>query len=108
MRASVLFLGGYLLAGCSGQVVAIKVPERDPNASAHYTCEPKGESGFECVSRQTFNQYDREVAVNPQHCAYGVYRIYVETDWRGNVTRIQYSCASAPAGEFPREEAHAR
>jgi hypothetical protein len=103
MRQLQILLGSYLLAGCGGQVVAIKMPQHDPNPSAHYTCTPEGKSGFACESRQTFHQYDREVEVSRQHCAVGVNRVYVETDWRGNVTRIQYTCGTLPSGEFPKE-----
>src|SRR5689334_21175841 len=101
MRTCELILGGYLLSACGGQVVAIKLPQYDPNPSAHDTCVPEGESGFACRSRQTFNQYDRELGVSSQQCAYGVSRVYVETDWRGNVTRLQYTCSTAAAGDFP-------
>jgi hypothetical protein len=104
MRAVVFFLVGWPLAACGGQVVAIKMPESDPNASGHYTCTPAGKSGFECHSLYTFHQYDREVEVKKEHCAYGVSRVYVETDWRGNVTRVQYTCGTLPSGNFPTED----
>lgn len=94
---------GLLCAGCGGQVVAVKVAEVDPNGSAHYTCVPNEGHGYDCSSRYTFHQYDREVTVSKDHCAYGVSRVYVETDWRGAVTRIQYTCGTPPSGDFPTE-----
>lgn len=100
MRTLQLLLGGCLLVGCGGQVVAIEMPH-DPNPSAHYTCWPDGESSFQCQSRQTFHQYDRVVSSSREHCAYGVSRVYVETNWQGDVTRVQYTCGTAPVGEFP-------
>ena len=36
-------------------------------------------------------------------CEYGIANVYVETDWRGNVTRIQYVCTTPPVGGFPSE-----
>lgn len=96
-------MGALLLSGCGGQVVAIKLPQSDENASAHYTCTPDGDHGYKCESRYTFHQYDREVEVSKQQCAYGVSRVYVQTDWKGNVTHIQYTCATLDAGDFPKQ-----
>jgi hypothetical protein len=94
-------LYGLLLAACGGQVVAIKMPDADANASASYTCVPEGKSDYECESKYSFHQYDRVVRVSKQHCAYGVSDVYVETDFRGNVTRVQYTCNTLKSGDFP-------
>jgi hypothetical protein len=90
------------LTGCSGQLVAIKLPKQDANPNAYYVCTPKdGGTTFDCKSERVFHQYDRELVVSEQQCDYGVANVYVETNWRGNVTRIQYVCSTAPVGEFP-------
>ena len=102
MQALKILISAWPLVACGGQVVAIKVP-LDANPSAHYTCVPEGESGYACQSRYTFHQYDREVEVKRDECPYGVSRVYVETSTWGKVTRVQYTCATAVAGDFPKE-----
>ena len=93
------------LAGCGGQLVAIKLPRQDPNPNAYYVCVPtEGAPSFSCHSERAFHQYDRELLAGEQ-CDYGVANVYVETNWRGNVTRIQYVCGTAPVGDFPKESA---
>jgi len=88
--------------GCSGQLVAIKLPKQDANPNAYYVCVPSAVGAtFDCKSERTFHQYDRELVVSEQRCAFGVANVYVETNWRGKVTRIQYVCGTAPVGEFP-------
>jgi hypothetical protein len=92
------------LSGCSGQVVAVKLPKQDPNPNAYYVCTPSaGGASFDCKSERAFHQYDRELLAGKE-CEYGVANVYVETDWRGNVTRIQYVCGTAPVGGFPSDE----
>ena len=102
MHVWTILIGAWGLAACGGQVVAIKMP-LDANPSGHHTCVPAGESGYACESRYTFHQYDREVEVKRDDCPYGVSRVYVETSAWGKVTRVQYTCATAPAGDFPKE-----
>jgi hypothetical protein len=88
--------------GCSGQLVAIKLPKSDPNPNAYYVCVPSAASAtFQCKSERVFHQYDRELVVSERECPFGVANVYVETDWRGKVTRIQYVCGTAPVGGFP-------
>jgi hypothetical protein len=90
------------LSGCGGQLVAIKLPKQDANANAYYVCTPSATSAtFDCKSERAFHQYDRELVVSERQCAFGVANVYVETNWRGNVTRIQYVCGTAPVGDFP-------
>jgi hypothetical protein len=90
------------LTGCSGQLVAIKLPKQDANPNAYYVCTPKaGAATFDCKSERAFHQYDRELIVTEQQCDHGVANLYVETNWRGNVSRIQYVCSTAPVGDFP-------
>lgn len=90
------------LAGCSGQLVAIKLPKQDANPNAYYVCTPStGGTSFDCRSERAFHQYDRELVVTEQSCDFGVANVYVETNWRGTVTRIQYVCGSAGVGGFP-------
>src|SRR4051812_15870590 len=90
------------LPGCSGQLVAIKLPKQDANPNAYYVCAPKAAGAtFDCKSERAFHQYDRRLVVSERECPFGVADVYVETDWRGKVTRIQYVCGSAPVGEFP-------
>jgi len=92
-----------LLAPACGQVVAIKVARHDPNPSGYYVCEPSGNGeAFACKSDRAFHQYDAELAAG-EPCEYGIANLHVETNWRGKVTRIQFSCAVAPVGEFPKE-----
>lgn len=102
MRAFGTVLVALAALGC-GEVVTVKTPASgNPNGS--YTCTPEGEHGFACQSRYSFHQYDREVTVSKQQCAYGVSQIHVETNWRGKVTRIQYTCALLQSGDFPSED----
>lgn len=92
------------LSGCSGQLVAIKLPKQDANPQAYYVCAPSaGGASFDCRSERAFHQYDRELVVTEQQCAFGVADMYVETNWHGKVTRIQYVCATPPVGGFPNE-----
>jgi hypothetical protein len=91
-----------LLSGCSGQLVAVKLPKQDANPNAYYVCTPaEGGATFDCHSERAFHQYDRELVISEQQCDYGVANVYVETNWHGKVTRIQYVCGTAPVGEFP-------
>lgn len=91
-----------LVSSCGGQLVAIKLPKQDPNPNAYYVCKPtEGAPTFECRSERAFHQYDRQLAVPEEQCPYGVANVYVETDWRGKVTRVQYVCGTAPVGDFP-------
>lgn len=93
-----------LLTGCGGQLVAIKLPKQDANPNAYYVCKPAESSAtFDCRSERAFHQYDRELVVSEQVCAFGVASVYVETDWRGKVTRIQYVCGTAPVDDFPEQ-----
>lgn len=90
------------LTGCTGQLVAIKLPKQDANPNAYYVCTPSSAGAtFDCKSERAFHQYDRELVVGEQQCAFGVANVYVETNWRGTVTRIQYVCGTAPVREFP-------
>lgn len=92
------------LTGC-GQVVAVKLPTRDANVNANYTCTPSSSAPtFDCRSQRTFHQYDRELGVDKKTCPFGVANVYVETNWHGGVSRIQYTCALAGVGGFPNEE----
>ena len=96
----VLWLGLWLVS-CSGQVVAIKLPQQDPNPNAYYVCEPtSGGASFDCKSDRKFHQYDRELLAGKE-CSFGVANVYVETNWKGNVTRIQYVCSTPAVGGFP-------
>ena len=91
-----------LLTGCGGQLVAIKLPKQDPNPNAYYVCTPSAAgASFDCRSERAFHQYDRELAISEQQCDFGVANVYVETNWHGKVTRIQYVCGTAPVGGFP-------
>jgi hypothetical protein len=90
------------LSGCGGQLVAIKLPKQDANPNAYYVCTPSaGGASFDCRSERAFHQYDRELAISEQQCDFGVANVYVETNFRGKVTRIQYVCGTAPVGGFP-------
>lgn len=101
-RAGALVAVVLAATGC-GQVVAIKVAKQDPNPQGYYVCVPS-ESGttFVCQSDRAFHQYDAELAAG-EPCEYGVANLHVESNWRGKVTRIQFSCATPPVGEFPKE-----
>jgi hypothetical protein len=100
-----LTLGCFLwLSGCGGQVVAVKLPMQDPNPNGYYVCVPgAGGASFDCKSERAFHQYDRELLAG-EHCEYGVANLYVETNWHGTVTRIQYVCGTAPVGGFPNDD----
>ena len=90
------------LSGCSGQLVAIKLPKQDANPNDYSVCTPSaGGASFDCRSERAFHQYDRELVIDEQRCDFGVANVYVETNWRGKVTRIQYVCGTAPVGGFP-------
>lgn len=90
------------LTGCGGQLVAIKLPKQDANPNAYYVCTPStADKTFVCRSERAFHAYDRELSISEQQCDFGVANVYVETNWRGNVTRIQYVCGTAPVGGFP-------
>jgi hypothetical protein len=89
----------WLLTGC-GQVVAIKLPGQDPNPNGYYVCEPAGGVSFDCKSHREFHQYDRELDAGKE-CSFGVANVYVETNWHGNVSRIQYVCSTPPVAGFP-------
>ena len=82
------------------EVVAIRMPGTDPHPQAFYTCEPQG-TGFECDSAQSLHQYDRRLDPSAQKCENGFHQLHVETNWRGQVSSIQYQCALAPVGGFP-------
>lgn len=89
-----------VLAGC-GQVVAVKLPGRDPNPNAYYVCEPSaGGASFDCKNHREFHQYDRALDVGKE-CSFGVANVYVETNWHGSVSRIQYVCSTPAVGGFP-------
>jgi hypothetical protein len=92
------------VVGC-GQVVAIKLPNQDPNPSAFYLCQPTGDGAFTCESGRKFHQYDAELAAARNECAFGIANVYVETSWRGKVTHIQYQCSTPPVGGFPNDDA---
>lgn len=81
-------------------VVAIKMPNTDPSTQGFYTCVPSG-TGFACDSQQSLHQYDQRLEPSAQKCENGIHQVHVETNWRGNVSRIQYQCAVAPVGGFP-------
>ena len=103
-RASAWLRMAWLLCvtGCSGQLVQIKLPKQDANPNAYYVCAPSaGGATFDCKSERAFHQYDRELSISEQQCDFGVANLYVETDWKGKVTRIQYVCGTAPVGGFP-------
>ena len=91
-----------VLLGCvaCGQVVAIKMPSKDPSTQGFYTCEPEG-TGFSCDSAQSLHQYDLRLEPSAQKCENGIYQVHVETNWHGGVSRIQYQCAVAEVGGFP-------
>lgn len=91
----VLFCG----AACAN-VVAIRMPSKDPHPQAFYTCEPKG-TGFTCDSGQSLHQFDLRLEPSAEKCENGVYEVHVETNWHGGVSRVQYQCAVAPVGGFP-------
>lgn len=91
-----------LVSGCGGQLVAVKLP-KDPSPQAHYVCKPnEAKPSFDCESNRAFHQYDRELVVSRETCAEGVANVYVETNWQGKVTRIQYTCALPPVEDFPK------
>ena len=93
----------FWLSACGGQVVAIKLPKQDANPNGYYVCTPSaGGATFDCRSERAFHNYDRELLAGTE-CEYGIANVYVETDWRGNVTRIQYVCTTPPVGGFPSE-----
>ncbi len=82
-------------------MVAIKLPQQDPNPNAYYVCQPSASGAtFDCKSERAFHQYDRELLAGHE-CSYGVANVYVETSWHGSVTRIQYVCSTPPVGGFP-------
>lgn len=81
--------------------MAIKVRGQDPNVNAYYLCEPSASGAtFDCKSGRQFHQYDRQLLAG-EECSYGVSDAYVETNWHGSVTRIQYVCSTPPVGGFP-------
>jgi len=83
-----------------GHVVAVRMPNKDPNPQAYYTCEPDG-TGFKCDSGQSLHQFDQRLEPSAQNCENGVYEVHIETNWHGGVSRAQYQCAVAPVGGFP-------
>lgn len=98
--AHALLIGLALLPGC-GQVVAIRLPHADPNANASYACEPSSAgASFDCKSHREFHQYDRVLDAGNE-CSFGIAHVYVQTNWHGNVTLIQYVCNTPPVGGFP-------
>ena len=94
--AAIVLLGGV----ACGQVVAIKMPSKDPSTQGFYTCVPR-DTGFTCDSAQSLHQYDLRLESSEQKCENGVYQLHVETNWHGGVSRIQYQCAVAAVGGFP-------
>lgn len=90
------------LSGCGGELIAVKLPKQDANPNGYYVCTPAaGGQSFDCRSERAFHQYDRELTIGEQQCNFGVANVYVETNWRGRVTRVQYVCSTAPVGGFP-------
>lgn len=91
------------LLGCvaCANVLAIKMPSKDPNPQAYYTCEPEG-AALECHSAQTLHQYDVRLEPSEQKCEYGIYEVHVKTNWHGGISKVQYQCAVASSlGGFP-------
>jgi len=96
----VMAIGVLIGSAACSHVVAIKMPSKDPNPQAFYTCEPKNE-GFVCDSAQSLHQYDQRLEPSEQKCENGIYQVHVETNWHGGISRIQYQCAVAEVGGFP-------
>ena len=90
------------LAGCSGQLVAIRLKGQDKNPSAYYVCVPASEGPrFECRSGRALHAFDRVLDAGGE-CPQGIVaEILVETDAHGSVTRIQYVCSVPPIDGFP-------
>lgn len=96
-----LVAGALLGAVACANVVAIKMPSKDPNPQAFYTCEPNG-TGFQCNSAQTLHQFNLQLEPSEQKCEYGIYEVHVKTNWHGGISEVQYQCAVASSiGGFP-------
>jgi len=101
LSPSRLFALAICVAGCSGEVIAVKLKNQEPNPNGYFTCQPaEGSATFTCASGQAFHQSDRELLAG-EPCPYGLASIQVETSSSGKVTRVQYACALAPIGDFP-------
>ena len=101
MRLLGPLLAGALL-GCvaCANVLAIKMPGKDPNPQAFYTCQPNG-TALKCESAQTLHQFDLRLEPSEQKCEYGIYQLHVKTNWHGGISEVQYQCAVPPVGGFP-------
>jgi hypothetical protein len=60
----------------------------------------KGKTRIRTATTCAFHQYDRSLRIGSE-CSYGIADVYVETNARGDVTRIQYVCAAGGTGGFP-------
>jgi hypothetical protein len=92
-------------AGCGGQVLSVALPQRDPNTQAHFVCKPSekdGRPGFDCASGQNLFSPNVELSIGDQ-CPYGVARLWVETDWQGDIEQVQFVCATAPVDDLPED-----
>jgi hypothetical protein len=92
-----------LAAGCGGQILSVTMPGKDPNTQAHFTCVPSekdGRPGFTCNSGQVVYSPTVELSAGEQ-CPYGIARLWVETDWQGDIERVQFVCATAPVDDLP-------
>jgi hypothetical protein len=93
---------GVLLGGVAcANVVAIKMPSKDPSTQGYYTCVPNGHE-FKCDSGQSLHQYDLRLEPSEQKCENGIYEVHVKTNWHGGISQVQYQCAVASSiGGFP-------
>ena len=94
-------VAGVLFGGVAcANVVAIRMPNKDPSPQAYYTCKPR-DHDFTCESAQSLHQFDLRLEPSEQKCENGIYEVHVETNWHGGVSRVQYQCAVAGVSGFP-------